>query len=144
METKLEILIQRYTGVNLKSQEFARITKFVLVGVLNTIVGYSAFYILSYFYYYLIALIVSHFIGVTHSYLWNKYWTFRTQKNQLAEFIRFNMVYLVVLIANILILGFLVDVLKFNPRIGQLIVLPITTMISYFGHKYWSFGIKNS
>lgn len=128
----------------MKSQELTRIARFVFVGVLNTIVGYGAFYLLSYICYYLIALIVAHFIGVTHSYLWNKYWTFRTQRNQLVEFIRFNFVYLVVLIANILILGFLVDGLGFNPRLGQLIILPITTIISYFGHRYWSFQYKES
>jgi putative flippase GtrA len=144
MELQFERLIHKHTGLNIKSEEFVRITRFVFVGVLNTIVGYVAFFILSYFFYYLLALVIAHFIGVTHSYLWNKYWTFRTQKNQLAEFIRFNMVYLVVLIANILILGFLVDTLKYNPRIGQIIVLPITTMISYFGHKYWSFSTKKT
>lgn len=116
------------------------IIKFGLVGVLNTVVGYVAFFILSYYLYYLVALVISHFIGVTNSYLWNKFWTFKTQKNVIREIIKFNFVYLGVLASNVVILGFLVGSLSFNPRIGQLIVLPIVTLISYFGHKYWSFN----
>ncbi len=140
MELQFERLIQRYTSLDIRSPESVRITKFLFIGILNTIVGYGSFFILSFFLNYLIALIISHFIGVTHSYIWNKYWTFRTQKNQLREFIKFNCVYLLMLIANIVILGLLVNVFSFDPRIGQLIVLPIVTLISYFGHKYWSFS----
>jgi putative flippase GtrA len=31
-------------------------------------------------------------------------------------------------------------VLNADPRISQLIALPIITIISFTGHKYWSFG----
>ncbi len=123
----------------IEKQDLMKPLKFILVGIMNTIVGYGAFFILSYFFYYIIALIIAHIIGVTNSFLWNKYWTFRTQKNHLRELIKFNLVYLVVLMVNIAILSILVDYLKVDPRLGQLIVLPTVTIISYFGHKYWSF-----
>jgi putative flippase GtrA len=123
----------------LKSPDGAQMVRFVLVGILNTAVGYGSFFILLFFCNYLVALVVSHFIGVTNSYLWNKYWTFRTSGDRLREFLRFNVVYLAVLGTNIVFLGFLVDGLHFDPRIGQLIVLPTVTLISFFGHKLWSF-----
>jgi len=129
----------------LENEGTRQIVKFVLVGILNTAIGYGLFFVLSYFLNYLLAVVISHFIGVTNSYLWNKYWTFRTnQKNQLVEFVRFNAVYLVLLGTNLVLLWSLVNLLRFDPRIGQMIVLPITTMISFFGHKYWSFKKSRS
>ena len=123
-------------------KETKQVIKFVAVGLLNTIVGYGSFFILSYYTFYLFALILSHFIGVTHSYIWNKYWTFRTPKNHVKEFVKFNIVYLVILLTNVTLLGFLVEVLAIDPRIGQLIALPMVTIISYFGHRFWSFNGK--
>lgn len=124
----------------LGNRDLVKPLKFILVGILNTVIGYGVFFILSYFFYYIIALIIAHIIGVTNSFVWNKYWTFGTRKNYLREFIKFNLVYLLVLLANIAILGFLVDYLKFDPRLCQMIVLPVVTIISYFGHRSWSFS----
>jgi putative flippase GtrA len=128
------------TGLINSSEDARRIFKFVCVGLLNTFVGYGAFFILSFFLNYLVALVVAHFIGVTNSYLWNKYWTFQVKKFRPAELIKFNIVYLFALGANILILYIAVELLAVNPRLGQLAVLPLVTLLSYFGHKYWSFG----
>lgn len=128
------------TGLINSSEEARRIFKFVCVGLLNTFVGYGAFFILSFFLNYLVALVVAHFIGVTNSYLWNKYWTFQVKKFRPTELIKFNIVYLFALGANILILYIAVELLAVNPRLGQLAVLPLVTLLSYFGHKYWSFG----
>jgi putative flippase GtrA len=121
------------------SEDARRIFKFVCVGLLNTFIGYGAFFILSFFLNYLVALVLAHFIGVTNSYLWNKYWTFQVKKFRLAELVKFNIVYLVALGANMLILYIAVERLAVDPRLGQLFVLPLVTLLSYFGHKYWSF-----
>ena len=131
--------IRLFAGLITNSEDTRRIFKFVCVGLLNTFIGYGAFFILSFFLNYMVALIIAHFIGVTNSYLWNKYWTFQVKKFRLAELIKFNIVYLVVLGANMLILYIAVELLAVNPRLGQLVVLPMVTLLSYFGHKYWSF-----
>jgi putative flippase GtrA len=127
------------TGLITSSEDARRILKFVCVGVLNTVIGYGAFFILSLFLNYLIALVLAHFIGVTNSYLWNKYWTFQVKKFRPAELIKFNIVYLFALGTNMLILYIAVELLAFDPRLGQLVVLPLVTLLSYFGHRYWSF-----
>ncbi|MDQ1255047.1 MAG: hypothetical protein QG646_4326 [Euryarchaeota archaeon] len=126
------------------SEDTKRLFKFICVGLLNTFIGYGAFFILSFFLNYMIALVVAHFIGVTNSYLWNKYWTFKSKKFQLAELVKFNIVYLITLGANMLILYIAVELLSINPRLGQLIVLPLVTLLSYLGHKYWSFHAAKS
>ena len=119
-----------------------QLSKFSFVGILNAIVSYSAFFIILTWLNYLTSLFIAHIIGVTHSYAWNKYWTFKTNKIQIKEFAKFNSVYVVVFVVNVIMLVFLVETLKFDPKIGQILVIPITTVISFTGHKYWSFTEK--
>lgn len=119
-----------------------QLSKFGFVGILNAIVSYSVFFILLTWINYMVSLLIAHIIGVINSYVWNKYWTFKTEKIQLKEFVKFNFVYVVVFVVNALFLVFLVETLEINPKIGQLLIIPITTMISFTGHKYWSFTEK--
>jgi putative flippase GtrA len=118
--------------------------RFAFVGVLNTIVGYGSFFLLLGYVYYLVALVASHFIGVTHSFVWNKYWVFKVRKLNVLEYIRFNLVYLIVLVVNAAALVVAVNYLAINPRISQLFLLPVITLISFFGQKYWSFKKRAS
>jgi putative flippase GtrA len=122
-----------------RDSTYLQLSKFGLVGILNTLVGFGAFFLFINYTNYIIALIISHIIGVTHSYIWNRYWIFKSEKVILNEFIKFNSVYAAVFLTNALVLIFFVNVLKWDPRIVQLIALPIITVISFTGQKYWSF-----
>ena len=117
-----------------------QLSKFSFVGLLNTVIGYGAFLLFLNYTNYMVSLIIAHIIGVFHSFIWNKYWTFKSDKIKIDEFIKFNLVYAVVFVANAFVLIILVNILNVNPAIGQLIALPIVTAISFTGHKYWSFG----
>ncbi len=132
-------LAEKIHKAKLKAFALKQFSKFSLVGILNTIIGYGSFVIFLNFSDYMSALIISHIIGVTHSYVWNKFWTFKSNKSVLTEIIRFYSVYFVVFIINALTLIILVNYLSFDPRIGQLVTLPIITITSFTGHKYWSF-----
>ena len=121
-----------------------QLSKFGFVGVLNTIIGYGSFILLLNYTDYIVALIISHLLGVTHSFIWNKYWIFKSRGigigAGLYEFAKFNSVYAGVFLINAIALIISVNVLNVDPRISQLIALPIITIISFAGHKYWSFG----
>lgn len=118
--------------------------KFLFVGVLNTVVGYGVYFLFVYFgFHYSIALLISHPVGVIHSYFWNKYWTFSDKKNTSNEPYKFVAVYLVTFGVNLFLLFCFVDVIGFSPKIGGLIALSLVTIISFFGHKYWSFKSKH-
>ena len=121
-----------------------QLSKFGFVGVLNTIIGYGSFILLLNYTNYMVALIISHLIGVTHSFIWNKYWIFKSASigigAGLYEFAKFNSIYAGVFLTNAIVLIISVNVLNVDPRISQLIALPIITIISFMGHKYWSFG----
>jgi putative flippase GtrA len=116
-----------------------QVIRFCAVGILNTIVGYGAFFILVNYLYYLVALLIAHIIGVIHSFFWNKYWIFKTIKINLVEFIKFNIIYVIVLVVNAVALFTCVDVISVDPRLAQLILLPIITGVSFFGQKLWTF-----
>jgi len=118
---------------------YEQIIKFSLAGVLNTLVGYGVFFIASMYINYLVALIIAHIVGVTHSFFWNKYWVFRSSKNKIREFLKFYSVYGIMLLINIAMLYYFVSILNVSPQISQLIILPFLTILTYTGHKYWSF-----
>ena len=120
-----------------------QLSKFGFVGVLNTMIGYGSFILLLNYTNYLAALVISHLIGVSHSFIWNKYWIFESKGigvvAGLYEFAKFNSIYAGVFITNAVVLIISVNVLDIDPRLSQLIALPIITIISFMGHKYWSF-----
>jgi putative flippase GtrA len=121
---------------------FKQICKFCGVGIINTIVGYGVYFILVNYIFYLIALLIAHIIGVINSFLWNKYWTFQSKRFTLIEFIKFNLVYALVFIINAIALFVCVNELSFDPKISQLVLLPVITLVSFFGQKFWTFKGK--
>lgn len=116
--------------------------RFIIVGILNTIVGFTVFAL--YLKYinnnYLQALILSNIIGIIHSYIWNKNWTFTVKKFSMKSAIKFTSIYLFSFLINLLFLRILVDHMGMDKLLAQGISLFFTTLISFFGHKYWSFA----
>lgn len=116
--------------------------KFVIVGVLNTIVGFIvyALYLNCINNSYLQALILSNIVGITHSYIWNNKWTFTVKKFSMKSAMKFTSIYLISFLINLLFLRVLVDHMGMDKLLAQAISLFFTTLISFFGHKYWSFA----
>jgi putative flippase GtrA len=133
------VALNRLNKLQIIRSEYQRIAKFVLVGVMNTIVGYGSFFILLYYINYIFALVASHVIGVAHSYIWNRHWTFKSKNSMAVEFMKFESVYLISLAINIVLLYVAVDMMHFDPRVMQLLLLPAITIFTYIGHKFWSF-----
>ncbi|MNO35597.1 GtrA-like protein [compost metagenome] len=115
--------------------------KFLIVGILNTIVGYSVYALYIFFIdkNYVHALLISHIIGVVHSYIWNRRWTFRQSHSSFGSIAKFVTIYIFTFLINLLLLSFFVDKMEVNTLVAQGIALFLTTLISYLGHKYWSF-----
>lgn len=117
-----------------------QVSRFLFVGILNTIVGVGAFYILLDLHlYYILAAILSHIIGVTNSFFWNKKWTFKSQGNTRKEGLKFFSVYGITFLVNLLLLALFVEKFNIDPKIAVIFALVIVAFISFFGHKYWSF-----
>lgn len=114
--------------------------RFLIVGGLNTLVGYGIFAILVYFQInYLLANTISTIIGVAHSYLWNRFFTFKSKEKAGKEFVKFISVYVVSYLLGSITLILFKNVLHISPYLAGLLNLGFTTLISWFGHKNFSF-----
>ena len=118
--------------------------KFVFVGGLNTLVGYSIFAGLLFFnIHYVIASVAGHLTGMVNSYFWNKFFTFKTPGKSLREVRRLIVVYSINYAVALGGLILFVEIFNLHPLVGQAIVLIFTTLGSFFGHKYWTFSSHN-
>ena len=125
---------------NSSTNQFVR---YSFVGVLNTVIGYGAFFIFVNYIQYLIALGCAHIIGVINSYAWNHNWVFN-RRLSIVEFIKFNAVYIIAFAANAGALVLFVDFLKIEPRVAQFMLIPLVLVISFTGNKYWSFKANDN
>ncbi|MCU1543720.1 MAG: GtrA-like protein [Microbacteriaceae bacterium] len=113
--------------------------RFLLVGVINTVVGYGLFALFLLVFGYLVSLYLSYAVAVSLAFLLHRRFTFRVKGNVLVDFVRFVGVYVVSLAVNSVVLPLLVEIAGLHPLIAQGIALVITTLISYVGHKWFSF-----
>ena len=117
--------------------------RFIFVGGLNTLIGYGLYALFVYIgINYLVSNTIATIIGVIHSFIWNKYFTFKSNKKIKDEVFKFICVYLISYTIGMITLYIIKDVFNISPYIAGLINLVITTLISFFGHKYISFNSK--
>lgn len=117
--------------------------RFIFVGGINTSVGYGI-YALCLFggIHYAIAQSISTVVGVMNSYLWNKFFTFKQPRKSISEFAKFVSVYAASYILTLLLLWIFIDILGINDYFSGAAGLVITTVISYVGHKRFSFDVS--
>ena len=117
---------------------------YLLVGGWNTLFGYAAFLVLYLWLnasvHYLILLVISNILSITNAYIGYKIFVFKTQGNYLKEYLRFYLVYGTALLFNFILLPITVEAFKLSPPVAQAIIIWLTIIFSYFGHKYFSFG----
>jgi putative flippase GtrA len=119
--------------------------RFLVVGGINTIVGYALFALLQLTVGqtigYLGSLYGSYVLAVTLAFVLHRRFTFRVEGtgNRFVDFVRFASVYVVSLAANTVVLPLLVEFARLDPLVAQAISVVVTTVVSYFGHKYFSF-----
>lgn len=114
--------------------------KFLIVGGLNTLVGYSLFAIFLYLnLHYTVAVLFATVIGVVFNFFTIGKFVFANNEAQLL--FRFVGVYVVVYLLNISGLWFF-EHIKFDLYIGgAVLVLPLA-LISFFLNKYFVFTSK--
>jgi putative flippase GtrA len=130
--------------------------RFILVGIWNTIFGYAVYigldYLFAFFFHkryaaYMSAAVLANILAIANAYIFHKFITFRSDvrgKGIVWEFIRFYSTYLFSTVIGLVLLPFFVEALKIGPRISGALLLPITTVISYFGHSRFSFQLNSN
>ena len=115
--------------------------RFIVVGLLSTIVNYGVFYSLvvagiS----YLIASAAGFLIGVASGYGLNKRWTVGvTQPSDRRLVLGYWMVYLTSLVCGLLLIRFLVEGLRIDVRLGNLAAIVLTTCTNFAGTRFLVF-----
>jgi putative flippase GtrA len=119
--------------------------RFLFVGGLNTVVGYGSYSLFLFLgLHYFWATTLSTALGILNSYFWNKYFTFRTPRRSGRELVRFLSVYAVSYLMNLGILKLMVDIWHWNGYLAGAVALLLITLISYFGHNFFSFKKKQA
>jgi putative flippase GtrA len=89
---------------------------------------------------YLAAGTCSFLVAVTSNYIWNRLWTFRAQRGHVGiQGMRFFVVSLAALGANLLVLELLIGVAGLNQVLAQAIAIVLVTPLNFVGNKLWSF-----
>jgi len=84
-------------------------------------------------------LIISNILSITNAYISYKFFVFRTKGNFLREYARFYVVYGASILFSLILLPLSVELLHIHPVVAQAAIIAITIVISYTGHKNFSF-----
>ncbi|WP_239453255.1 MULTISPECIES: GtrA family protein [Microbacterium] len=115
------------------------------MGGTNTVVGFLLFAAFESWifrdvpYGYLISLVLSYAIAIVLAFFLYRRFVFRVSGNVVTDFVRFVSVYALSIGINFLALPALVEIGGVPPIIAQAVVLVCTTVVSFVGHKFFSF-----
>lgn len=115
---------------------------FLVVGAVNTVVGFSCFagfLVLLGQRRYLVALLCAHVVSVLIAFVLYRFAVFRVRGHVLADLWRFETVYLSALAVNVVLLPGLVEIAQLPVLLAQAIIVLITSLMSWVGHKNYSF-----
>ena len=115
--------------------------RFILVGILNTVVGLSIIYAAMYFFDFGIksANLIGYLVGLIISFTLNKKWTFKNRDRIGSSLIRYLLVIGVAYVANLQTVIFFDSYLKISPYLAQFMGVFPYALIGYLGCKFFAF-----
>lgn len=109
------------------SPQFAR---FLVVGVINTVLGYGLYLVAVQLMDYRWAYTLSYVVGITISFLLNTLFVFR-ERLSFRKFLQFPAVYVVQYVAGLAMVWLLVSRMGLAEALAPLVVIPATIPITY-------------
>lgn len=117
--------------------------RYLFVGGVNTVIGYGLFslaqFTIGHVVTYFGSVLIGHLLTSVLAFTLYRRLVFRVKGNLVVDFLRFQSVYLLPLAANLLALPILVSALHWNVYLAQATIVVLTTIVSFLGHKYFSF-----
>ena len=129
-----------------RRSNWLQLARFCAVGAGGYIVNLAVYTILlrAAGLHYLLAATGSFLVAVTNNYAWNRLWTFRGQRGHFAyQGLRFLVVSVASLAANLVLLHLLVDRLDTGKVLAQAVAIVLVTPLNFVGNKLWSFGRRS-
>ena len=136
--------LARTRGALGRSENWLQLIRFCVVGASGYAVNLAVYTLLlkGFDVHYLLAATGSFLVAVTNNYTWNRLWTFRGQRGHVAyQGLRFLIVSIIALVANLLILHGLVQ-LGLSKVLAQAIAIILVTPLNFVGNKLWSFRLR--
>ena len=123
-----------------------KIIKFSITGVLNTLVDFLVFTVLTIFWNPYVSQVCSYSAGVLNSYVINRSWTFRSEGKFLGvELVKFIVVNLISLTASLVLMWFLQSIVKIESELICKIPVTLATMvINFILSNLWVFRSSKS
>lgn len=113
----------------------SELSRFLLVGVSNTLVAYVVFLLLLPFLPYLYAYTFSYCVAVMNSYFMNVFFVFK-KKISLHSFLKFPFVYVAQYFLGASILWLLVGKLGLAPAWAMVVVIIVTVPITFLASRF--------
>lgn len=115
--------------------------KYLAVGMINTLSGISAIYILKWFFEFgdISANAVGYTVGLIISFFLNRNWSFKHSGDISASIVRFSLVILLAYSTNLGVVLISIHYINLDPYIAQATGVPFYTAIGYLGSKYFVF-----
>jgi putative flippase GtrA len=116
---------------------------FMGVGAFNTLLGATFFVALELtlgrVVGYMVVLLIAHVLSVLCAFVLHRRLVFRVTGNVLVDLVRFETVYLGGLAINAILLPVLVEIAQLPVILSQFLIVSVTALVSFFGHKHFSF-----
>ena len=121
------------TSISKKYKQFFR---FVLVGLLSTLLNFMFYQLLNYFNIQIeLSAVIAYLIGLICSFIFGKTWVFENNSNKIKkQFFKFILIYMTSLILYTLIISYFND--DYGKTYSWLFAISISTLINFFGSKY--------
>jgi len=120
--------------------------RYLVVGVFNTLLGWGLFAVAHYLvgdhlgrFGYMVSLYLSYAVGVVVAFLMHRRIVFRVHGRFWLDLGRFTLVNLGGLGLNTVLLPLTIELTGLNPVIAQGCVALAVAMLTYIGHKWFSF-----
>jgi putative flippase GtrA len=122
-------------------RNWQELAKFCVVGAVGYLINLAVYDLLLHEgLHYLAAATCSFLVAVTSNYTWNRVWTFREHRGHFGvQGMRFFVVSLGALGANLVVLHFLVSYGGLGKLVAQAVAIVVVTPLNFVGNKLWSF-----
>lgn len=119
---------------------------FLFVGGLNTLIGLFWFVVFDLTvgraigqYGYFVTLICAYVVSILCAFVLYRRFVFRVHGHVVRDLLRFCLVYLTSLGISLVCLPLLVELVGLPPILAQVLITVVTTLVSWFGHRFVSF-----
>lgn len=116
-----------------------QLTKFIIVGIVSSIINYSFFYLLlSHFLFnYLLSSSIGFLCGMVIGFILNKNWTYDSKSTKSLKIIhKYIFVYLFSLLLSLIFLKITVEIIGINAEIANILAIFLTTCTNFVGTKF--------